>query len=236
VYRHELTRVYELREMIQDPLSLNAYFRDFDEHLREYPVMLKHFRDIEKEPQGLDASAWNHLKGKAAPFLIKKSETRGWYQLFDTLNEAKGYNHLLQMGCTNVEFIPVSSTRGKGTPDLKGVMSTTQVLCEVKTINVSEAEADRRHSGAAGSTHLQLPDGFFRKFKSDMETAKNQMVKFDADETVRRVVYIIVNFDDSLHQYVDDYTGQIELFVTRNPMPEIETAFHMKPRYYSATV
>ncbi len=67
-----------------------------------------------------------------------------------------------------------------------------------------------------------------------METAKNQMVKFDADETVRRVAYIIVNFDDSLHQYVDDYTRQIELFVATNS-PEIETAFHIKPPYYSAT-
>src|SRR5450759_245769 len=30
VYRKELPRVYELRDLIQDPVSPDAYFRDFD--------------------------------------------------------------------------------------------------------------------------------------------------------------------------------------------------------------
>src|SRR5712672_184938 len=45
-----------------------------------------------------------------------------------------------------------------------------------------------------------------KKLTSDIETAKNQMAAYDADNSIRRIVYIIVNFDDNLHQYDDDYS------------------------------
>jgi len=62
---------------------------------------------------------------------------------------------------------------------------------------MSEVEAARRTSGAVGSITLQLPDVLFRKLTSDIETAKSQMAAYDADNSVRRIVYIIVNFDDN---------------------------------------
>ena len=62
------------------------------------------------------------------------------------------------------------------------------------------------------------------------------MAAYDADNSIRRIVYIIVNFDDNLHQYDDDYSVQIDSFITANPMPQIEIVFHIKPPYYSATV
>ena len=62
------------------------------------------------------------------------------------------------------------------------------------------------------------------------------MAAYDADNSMRKIVYIIVNFDDSLHEYRDDYSAQIDLFIAANPTPEIETVFHIKPRFYSATV
>jgi hypothetical protein len=152
------------------------------------------------------------------------------------LNEAKGYNHLVSIGCTNVEFIPVSSVNGQRTPDLQGDLAGARVLCEVKTINMSEVEATRRTSGAVGSITLQLPDGFFRKLTSDIETAKSQMAAYDADNSVRRIVYIIVNFDDNQHQYEDAYFAQINYFIAAKYMLKIEIVFHIKPPYYSGTV
>jgi hypothetical protein len=56
MYRNELTRVYELRDMAQTPPLPEAYFHDFDNKLRDSRVRLKHFRDIETELQGLDAT------------------------------------------------------------------------------------------------------------------------------------------------------------------------------------
>jgi hypothetical protein len=235
VYRTELARVYELRDMAQSPPSPEAYFSDFDKKLQESPVRLKHFRDIEAELQGLDASAWSYLKAQLAPLLAFRSEKRGWQALFDKLNEAKGYNYLVGIGCTNVEFVPVSSVNGQRTPDLQGVLAGARVLCEVKTINMSEIEATRRMNGAAGSISLRLSDGFFSKLTSDIETAKNQMAAYDADNSTRRTVYIIVNFDDNLHEYAHDYFAQIDSFIAANPMPQIEIVFHIKPPFYSAS-
>src|SRR3984893_11399064 len=204
MYRKQLPRVYELRDIAQSPPSAEAYFSDFGNKLEESSVRLKHFRDIEAELQGLDASAWSYLKAQLAPLLAVRSEKRGWQALFDKFNEAKGYNHLVSVGCTNVEFIPVSSMNGQRTPDLQGALAGARVLCEVKTINMSEVEATRRTNGAAGSISLQLPDGFFSKLTSDIETAKSQMTAYDADNSIKRIVYIIVNFDDNLHEYADD--------------------------------
>jgi hypothetical protein len=163
-------------------------------------------------------------------------EGRGWQVLFDKLNEAKGYNHLVSVGCTNVAFIPVSSERGKRTPDLQGDLAGTKVLCEVKTINISKVEATRRLTGAAGTINLQLPDGFFNKLKSDLEEASAQMAAYDSDSSVRRIVYVVANFDDNLNEYAGDYSAQIDSFIAANAMPQIEIVRHIKPRFYSATV
>jgi hypothetical protein len=62
------------------------------------------------------------------------------------------------------------------------------------------------------------------------------MATYDADNSVRRIVYIIVNFDDNRHQYADDYFAQINSFITAKSMLQIEVVFHIKPPYYSATV
>ena len=97
--------------------------------------------------------------------LTSKIKKRGWQALFDVLNEAKGYNHLSGIGCTNIRFIPVSSVPGQKTPDLSGDLAGARVLCEVKTINISEDEATRRTTGGVGSEAPHLPDEFFGKLR-----------------------------------------------------------------------
>jgi hypothetical protein len=235
MYRKALPRIYELRDIAQNPPSREAYFSDFDGKLEESPVRLKHFRDIEAELQGLGAAAWHDLKARIVPLLTAKREKRGWQPLFDTLNEVKGYNHLAGIGCTNIRFIPVPSVRGQKSPDLSGDLEGAKVLCEVKTINISEAEATRRTNGAAGSIGLHLPVEFFQKLRSTLESATKQMAAYDADTSIRRIVYVVVTFDDNLHEYADDYSRQIERFVAAKPVPEIDVAFHIKPPFYSAT-
>ncbi len=236
MYRNELARVYELHDIAQNPSSPDAYFSDFDNKLMESPLRLKHFRDIETDLQGLDTAAWDFFKKQLAPLLTVKSDNRGWQALFDKLNEAKGYNHLVRAGCANVRFIPVSSVSGQRTPDLEGISARTRVLCEVKTVNISEDEAIRRTNGAAGSISLKLPDGFFKKLKSDIETATSQIVAYDPDNSVRRIIYVVLNFDDNLHEYAADYSAQIDMFLAAIPVSKTEIVFHIKPPFYSATV
>jgi hypothetical protein len=88
----KLQRISELRDHSISLHSPNAWFQHGDTKL-ENP----RYFCIERDLQGLDDEAWAFLKGEALPRLIAKdpSQIRGWQQLFDTLNEARGYNHLV---------------------------------------------------------------------------------------------------------------------------------------------
>lgn len=233
MYRYELPRVFELHDLIASSSSPTAYFQNFENSLSEIPQKLKQFRDIEKDLQGLDADAWQFLKGEVAPLLAAKHPTRGWQSLFDKLNQAKAFNYLKSAGYQNVRFIPPSAVTGRQTPDLQA----SGVLCEVKTINASDAEANRRYSGGVGSVTDQLDEGFFRKLSSDLKKAKEQMVSFDGNANSMHIVYIIANFDDRLHEYADRYQRQIDHYVAGDPVPGLQlVVFDTKPPFYTAMV
>ena len=117
---------------------------------------------------------------------------------------------------------------------LEAQLGPTKVVCEVKTINISEIEATRRTRGGVGSTEAQVSDGFFNKLTADLRNAKKQMDVYAGSSDAREIVYIVVNFDDSLHQYVDDYKAQIDAFLSTNQSPELEVQFDIKPPYYTA--
>jgi hypothetical protein len=136
--------------------------------------------------------------------------------LFNILNQAKACNYLKRSGCTDIAFIPPSCVKGKRTPDIKAELNLTPVLCEVKTINISESEADRRLSGGVGSSMDRLQDGFFKKLVSDLVQAKDQMLAYDHGAAAQKIAYVIVNFDDSLHEYADRYQAQIDQMLMRN--------------------
>ncbi len=229
MYRRELPRVFELHDLVMPSSSPDSYFRNFEQSLSEIRQKLRQFRDIEADLQGLDAEAWAFLKSEVAPLLRVRHLTRGWQFLFDKLNQAKAYNYLKSAGYPNVRFIPPSAVPGQQTPDLEA----DGVLCEVKTINVSDAEANRRHSGGVGSVADQLDEGFFRKLSSDLKKAKAQMVSYD--NRSKHIVYIIANFDDSLHEYADRYQRQIDRYVAVDPVPGLQlVVFDVKPPFYTA--
>jgi hypothetical protein len=111
------------------------------------------------------------------------------------------------------------------------------VLCEVKTINASDVEADRRHSGNVGTVTDRLHEGFFSKLSSDLRKAKAQMVSYDASGNSKHIVYVITNFDDHLHEYADRYQHQIDNFIASDPVPGLQViVFDIKPPFYTASV
>ena len=227
----ELPRLYELQEQLGSIPPWDAYSFDAGDN----PVALKHFRDLETDLQGLDAKAWRVLKSEVIPLLTRRDGVRGWQPLFDKLNEAKGYNYLTRIGCTNVSFIPRASLQGKKTPDLQGVLLSTEVLCEVKTINTSEDECTfRKGNFGVKSILVRLPVEFFNKLKSTLEVARNQMVAYCQAADTRKIVYVVLNYDDILHEYESSYSAQLEEFVATSPMADIEVVFDARPAFYSA--
>lgn len=236
VYRIELPRIYELRDLVPDPAPANAYFQNLDRSLSEIPQKLRQYRDLEQDLAGLDSAAWTFLKSEVTPLLLVKDEKRGWQPLFDKLNQVKAYNHLKRAGYETVSFIPSSSIAGRMTPDLEARKGAERALCEVKTINVSDVEAHRRLSGGVGQVTDQLEVGFFGKLTSDLVKAQAQMAAFDADPAVTKLAYVIINFDDSLHEYADRYREQIEGYMTSHPTRGLEVAFSWKPPFGSAAI
>jgi hypothetical protein len=234
VYRKELPRIYELRDLLPNPLPPGAYFRDLDKTLAKWPQKREQFRHIEGDLQGLDAAAWAYLKAEVAPLLAAKHKMRGWQPLFDKLNQAKAFNYLVRIGYADVHFIPESSVKGQQTPDLGAIAEKQKVLCEVKTINISEVEACRQYNQGVGTVTDQLDDGFLRKLISDLTQAKKQMLAYDPASATKKMVYIIPNFDDRLHEYVDRYQVQIDRFMVSSAIPELEVVFDIKPAFYAA--
>jgi hypothetical protein len=223
MFRVQLPRIYELRDLIADPTSPNAYFQNFGNNVRDSLHVRQIYDRLEKDLRGLDDDAWGFLKSEAAPYLVSKDRSRGWQQLFDILNQAHAYNHLKRIGCSNVRFIPRTSTR---TPDLEAVLDSRRVLCEVKTINISQQEVRARKEFTAKDIGGQLDDGFLRKLHSDIRNAEEQLHAYDATSEVRYYVYINPCFDDILGEHKEMYFQQIDQYLLDCLTPGIDLVFH----------
>lgn len=53
-------------------------------------------------------------------------------------------------------------------------------------------------------------------------------------EHARRIVYVVVNFDDNLHEYVDAYRAQLREHKSNAPDCGAEVCFDIKEAFASA--
>ena len=227
----ELRRVNELVASLKG--APKSYFKHFTASLHNNPIKRKHFIDIEVELATLDTAAWDHLKANVGPLFMKGEKIRGWQGAFSELNEAKAYNFLVRRGYSCVEFIPRRSDIK--TPDLRARMGNADVLCEVKTINRSELALREKARAAVSSVSNLLPMEFFSKLSSTIRRADHQMASFSSAADMKRIVYLVVNFDDRLHECVDDYLSQIPEKRDEFMVAGLEVVMDVKPELYSAT-
>jgi hypothetical protein len=226
MFRTQLPRFYELKDLIADPCAPDAAFQGFETLLAE-PHCLAVFASWERELQGLDNAAWQALRDEALPYLSRRSSGgRGWQQLFDILGQARAYNYLKQsVGCSTVRFIPRSNVE---TPDLEGFLLSGRMLCEVKTVNISDEEVRARKTPAARFNSDQLPEGFFRKLDSDILKAKRQLPANDPACNERHLVYVNICFDDWVGTYRTNYAQQIDQHLRDNP-PGVDVRINSEP-------
>jgi len=227
MFRARFPRIYELRDLTADPASPDAYFQNFDNNVEDSPHVRQIYDGWERVLQGLDNDAWEFLKTEAAPYLIRKDQSgRGWQQLFDILNQAHAYNYLKTVGCSDVRFIPRAKQPSTRTPDLEGILDSRTVLCEVKTINISEEEVRARKEFTVVKITNRLDDGFLRKLRSDITEAEKQLHAHTAMGEARYYVYIIPCFDDFVGWCKEDYFRQIDQYLLANPISGIELVLH----------
>lgn len=225
--RQETPRIYELIDLIEDRKHPNAYFKEFEQttasqNREKHKIWLAR----EKELQTLDQRAWDFLKDELTPYLTtRNTKGRDWEQLISILNQARAYNHLRNHGCSDIYFIPRSQKTKKRTPDLEGTVDGHPVLCEVKTINISDEEAKTRNTKAVGSTEYSLNQGFFKKLRNTLTEAKDQMISFNDKSEVNYIAFIVINFDDLFGEYKEHYYKQINNNLKDNPTPGIKVVF-----------
>jgi hypothetical protein len=241
VFRAELPRFYELKDSTPSG-SHDSYFRDLDQKIARFPDAKDFYLRQERVLQELDDEAWEHLKGEALPRLTARDKKgRGWPQLFDILNEARAYNYLISGGCANLRFIPRSHER---TPDLEGSLALDRVLCEVKTINISDEEVDFRTGRVkARSGQITLPPEFLKKLRTTVECAEQQLLAFDVGRAAIHFVYLYIWFDDGEAILKEAYFKQIDNDLAKTPVIDINlvicndhTAFYKPLQMRSAVV
>ena len=227
----ELPRTFELVASLKG--APRSYFKNFAASLRDNAIKRKYFVDIEAELAALDSAAWDHLRTKVGPLFMRKEKVRGWQGAFSELNEAKAYNFLIRSGYTSVEFIP--RNRDTKTPDLRAKLGNVDVLCEAKTINRSERAIVAQLRRAASSVPIHLGKEFFAKIASTIKYADQQMAAFSSAPDTKRIIYVVINFDDRLHEYVDDYLTQIQEREKEFVLPGLDIVLDAKPKFYSAS-
>jgi hypothetical protein len=122
--------------------------------------------------------------------------------------------------------------RGLKTPDIEGMLGAVKVLCEVKTIHISEKEKDFRKGGKVRTmTDYKLKCGFFKKLRKDQIIAENQLKEYDTSITTRRIVYVIINFDDWVGDGREEYFKQIQQFLSADPISGIEIVCYAKTAF-----
>ena len=66
--------------------------------------------------------------------------------------------------------------------------------------------------------------------RSTIRRADQQMAAFSSVPDVKRIVYLVINFDDALGQYIDGYLAQIQERREEFLVPGVEVVLDMKPR------
>jgi hypothetical protein len=220
-------RLYELREAVPYPTDPNAYFQHFEERLKESA----HFRGlclwVERSLQTLDPELWRNMLERAVPLTMDRHPARGWQALFDTLNEAKGVAYLKRLGCSGIEFI---RRNRKKTPDLRAVLDGRLVLCEVKTINISLEEADRRRrlylgEILAASIMTCVTTQMLDKVTDTLNGAVEQLDCADPNRAARRFIFTVLHFDDWVGDYQAECIAQIDKHLAANPVQAAELVF-----------
>jgi hypothetical protein len=96
------------------------------------------------------------------------------------------------------------------------------VLCEVKTINISDQEiAFRTGPVKARSFPTTVTDGFLKKLRATVENARLQLLAFDRGRAAVHFVYLNVCCDDFLAELKEAYFKQIDDDLAKTPVTGI---------------
>ncbi len=168
----------------------------------------------------LDDESWQVMRRNVAERYNTGNDGggRGSHQVFDLLDEALAYQHLVDMGFEDVRLQPRLKAKGVTSPDIRFFTRGRQYCCEVKSIGESDANHKlfEEQSGFDPRIYERLDDQFFAKLNDVIKVARNQIAR----SGLEGLVYLIVRFDDFTGRYASTYRGQIDAFFDEQPLKD----------------
>ena len=199
-----LSRIRELIAAAQDARKRDSLARTLDKAIQSHLISRETLEAYEADLAGVDEAAWLSLKAEAVQRL-SRIRARPWDALGDFLNEVKGYAHLKTLGCTDIGF--VARTYDRKSPDLMAMLEGRRVLCEVKTLILSETP---------------LSDDFLDgKLRWTIAEAKAQLDEFGQGDD-RKIVYLVFRLHESCGRGGATCAAQLEAFLARAPAAGVE--------------
>lgn len=224
--QHPLERLRELVAAAADARRPTSYARRFGDFSATHHIKQKMLEAYERDLLALDVESWRMLKAAAIKRLIHNKK-RGWEPLFGILNEAKAFTYLRALGCTDIQIIPHSYAHK--TPDLRAELRGTLVLCEVKTIHMSDDARMICAAHSAPQSRRCLSEQFLhRKLTAALRAAKAQLDAFPS-RAARKLAYVVLNPEESLNEYDDDYAPQLKAFLKEFPLEGVEVEVFQIP-------
>lgn len=226
-----LARIGELIAAIPKNRRAESPLGGLNDPSKCHPLKLHRYQIAENDLRSLDQNAWEYLRDKARRIAVQKHKVRRWQALFDCLDEAKGYSFLRELGCDEIKFVPTSKTK---TPDLQARLDGRLVLCEVKTINASDDGVGRRNAGGIQRHENSVSDKLLAKVARTVESARDQILEFASDRDCRKIVFLILMFDDLLREYAPEYDAQVRAYVSKQSLGDVEVELFWYPPFWSA--
>ena len=211
------------------PNDNSSRFYNFWEAFYEIPERVQAFTLIEEELSQLYDESWSLLKNEACKLCITSDTNRGWSQLFDKLNEAKGYCFLKSMGCVNIRFIPRAKKKNIETPDLEGWKDKSNILCEVKTINISDQNIMAGKKIKAQTVDDSITPGLKKKLENMFTKASSQLNSYPVTTNTNKFIYLIITYDEDL-DYKNELNKQTRKIFNAMGLASIQLAIHNEIR------
>ncbi|MBN1972783.1 MAG: hypothetical protein JW787_04045 [Sedimentisphaerales bacterium] len=213
IWSKEFPHLYQIFKL-SDISHPDNFFAGMDSE-RKSQLAMESYRKWENRLSRLSVDAFNDLSVRASQCVTKrdKKNNRHWSTLFEVLNEAKGYEFLLDEGYNVVRFIPTQ--KKEVTPDIWAKKNDSEAVLEVKTIWRSDFDLSLRFEKVQTSI-CEISDGFKNKIIDDYEEAKRQCYSIKDPNITRRICYFCIDLDlvvameESNQKLLEDFMKNIE--------------------------
>lgn len=198
-----MRRFRELVDLIRAKHPSDRFFANYEQKLT-IAELGDDYRAYERALHFLDPESWTELRTKALNHFMDHRAGQLKQGLFNQLNDAFAYRHLVRRGYRHVRVLRESGTTQ---PDLEYFDRGERLFCEVKTLGVSNEEIARRDAPKRfrSSIYYELDEGFLSKLRCTLDVAQGQIGARGGSG----MVYLVMLFDDFTLEHYDQYRKQV---------------------------